>query len=92
VYGDVLRNFIGLFFSIILLSACSNHSAKLESIGSATMRNDGVIILLLRAESETGQVGQSQVLYNPGTVEYDNLIKHLNGLVVGQNKAVPPWK
>ncbi len=63
-----------------------------DSIGSARMETDGTIIMQLRAGSGGGLSGDALFRYPPGHPEYDNILKHLEGLVKGQEKPVPPWK
>lgn len=62
-----------------------------RSIGSATMRSDGTIVLMLRAEGPDGIIGDSLVTYSPGDPYYKAVLEHLCGLKPGQSKQVPPW-
>jgi hypothetical protein len=62
-----------------------------SSIGSATMKPDGTIVLQLRATDGTGIVGDSRVEYAPSHAQYADVLKHLGGLKPGQEKPVPPW-
>ena len=62
-----------------------------ESIGTATMRGDGAIILSLRAEGPGGIVGDGQVTYPRSHPKYQEVLAHLGGLKPGQSKPVPPW-
>ncbi len=68
----------------------NSHNSK-GSIGSATMRENGVIILQLRAEAEDGRVGHGYLEYPPEHPQYNSIIEHLNGLNPGESKPVPPW-
>ncbi len=61
------------------------------SIGTATMRADRAIVLRLRAESGTGAIGDAQTIYLPGDPQYDEILRHVGGLQVGEEKPVPPW-
>lgn len=62
-----------------------------ESIGTATMQPDGVIILYLRAESPGGIIGDGQIRYSPAHPKYQEVLLHLGGLHPGEIKPVPPW-
>lgn len=62
-----------------------------ESIGTATMENDGTIVLQLRAEGPGRLVGDARVTYPKSHKEYDNILKHLGGLRPGESKPVPPF-
>ena len=62
-----------------------------ESIGSATMKADGTIVLQLRAADQTGRRGDAQIVYPPSHPQYQEVLKHLGGLKPGEEKHVPPW-
>lgn len=62
-----------------------------SSIGSATMKPDGTIVLQLRATDGTGIVGDSRIEYPPSHAQYPEVLKHLGGLKPGEEKPVPPW-
>lgn len=64
---------------------------KKESIGQATMRDDGTIVLYLRAEGPDGITGEGMETYAPSDPDYQEVLKHLGGLSPGQSKPVPPW-
>lgn len=63
---------------------------KQKSIGVATMKEDGTIVLDLRAEGPD-IIGDAQFTYGPEHAEYQNVLAHLGGLKPGEHKAVPPW-
>lgn len=63
-----------------------------DSIGIATMDDDGVLHLLLRAEDPSGAVGDAAFEYAPGDEDYQEMINHLGGIQPGEQKLVPPWK
>jgi hypothetical protein len=63
-----------------------------DSIGVATMRADGTIVLQLRAEGVGGIVGDAQVTYSPSDPKYQEILAHLGGLKPGESKPVRPWK
>lgn len=61
-----------------------------ESIGSATMKPDGTLVLQLRAQ--TGEtVGHGYFTYAPDDPRYADMLKHLGGLKPGESKPFPPW-
>lgn len=62
-----------------------------ESIGQASMKPDGTIVLQLRAEGPGGAVGDGLVTYPKSDPKYDSVLKHLGGLKPGQTKPVPPF-
>ena len=64
--------------------------AKVESIGSATMKADGTIVLMLRATGG-GAVGDAMVSYPKTHAEYAKILEHLGGLKPGETKPVPPF-
>ena len=60
------------------------------SIGVATMKQDGTIVLQLRAE-QPNITGDSLILYPPNDPNYAKILKHIGGLRPGETKNVPPW-
>jgi hypothetical protein len=62
-----------------------------ESIGVATMSDDGVIRLQLRADGANGEVGDALLTYTPDNPDYASVIAHLGGIAPGETKPVPPW-
>lgn len=62
-----------------------------DSIGTATMNDDGTLVLRLRAEAEDGTVGEGFFTYAPGDPDYESVLKHLGGMKPGESRAVPPW-
>ena len=61
-----------------------------DSIGSATMKNDGTIVLQLRAEGPDA-IGDALLLYPPNHPEYNSILKHIGPIKPGENKPIPPW-
>ena len=61
-------------------------------VGTATMRDDGTIVLDLRAESAQGDIGMAQFEYPLSDPEYPAILDHLGGLKPGESKLVPPWE
>jgi hypothetical protein len=62
-----------------------------QSIGSATMSEDGTIHLFLRAEGPGGARGDAMFTYEKSNPEYQEVLEHLGGIGVGEKKPVPPW-
>jgi hypothetical protein len=63
-----------------------------ESIGAATMAEDGTVTLRLRAETEDGASGDGFFQYSPSDPDYRGVVEHVGGLRPGESKPVPPWK
>jgi hypothetical protein len=68
-----------------------NQTKKGRSIGTATMDSVGTIVLDLRAEGRTGEVGSGRITYKKGDRNYHSILAHLGGLSPGDTKPVPPW-
>ena len=62
-----------------------------SSIGSAKMKDDGTLVLQLRASDSTGIRGDAQIVYPPSHPQYQAVLKHLGGMKPGEEKPVPPW-
>jgi hypothetical protein len=69
----------------------SEQVSEAESIGSATMKEDGTIVLMLRAEGPGGMTGDALITYKPDDPKYQETLEHLGGLKPGEEKPVPPW-
>lgn len=65
-------------------------TAPPDSIGVATMRPDGTIVLELRAEGG-GAIGDGSIEYAPSDADYRYVLDHLGGLRPGEQKPVPPF-
>jgi len=80
---------------LILLVGCSSEvlemNAPVESIGTATMLVDGTIVLYLRAETDSGGLGDAQFSYRPDDPDYEKIKTHIGGIKPGDKKPVPPW-
>ena len=61
------------------------------SIGVATMKPDGTIVLQLRAQGPGGAIGDGLLTYSPGHERYQEILNHLGGLKPGESKLVPPF-
>lgn len=62
-----------------------------ESIGVATMKDDGTIVLRLRAKSPSGALGEGTLTYPPTHPEYRNILSHIGPIRPGQSVSVRPW-
>ena len=62
-----------------------------RSIGIVTMLPEGTLRLQLRAELQGGTVGDSVLLVKPGEKSYEETIRHVGGIKIGESKQVPPW-
>ena len=60
-----------------------------DEVGSAKMSTDGVITLRLR-ELRPDSIPAHELRYAPGDPRYDDIKRHLGGLVPGEAKPVPP--
>lgn len=84
-----------LIFVIALMFACGNNQNNQEttpdSIGAATMTDDRVIQLQLRAEGPGGLVGDGFFSYPPDHPRYQEILDHVGGLNPGESKPVPPF-
>lgn len=62
------------------------------SIGTCTMKEDGTLVLNLRAEdSASGTVGHSQITYERNHPQYLEILEHIGPIQVGETRAVAPW-
>ena len=66
-----------------------------DSIGAATMDDDGTLTLQLRAEGPGGIVGDALLVYAPTHPEYAEIKKHLEAhggpMKPGDKRPVAPW-
>lgn len=63
---------------------------KVESIGVATMTEDGTITLRLRS-LPPGPIAEGTMSYRPGDPQYEEVKRHLGGIKPGETKPVRPW-
>ncbi len=61
------------------------------SIGSATMKPDGTIMLMLRAEGPGPTIGDALLSYPTTHPDYKNVLKHVGPLKPGESKPVKPF-
>jgi hypothetical protein len=59
-------------------------------IGSATMREDGTLVLDLVAREKDIE-GEARFVYPPTHEDYPGVLGHLEGLCPGGSRGVPPW-
>ncbi|AFU99928.1 hypothetical protein [Simiduia agarivorans] len=84
-----------VFLTILLIGNTSFAEGNdSEFIGDATMLEDGTVVINLVASNSDAEptVGHSQLIYKTTDLEYENILKHIGGLKVGQNKLVPKWQ
>jgi hypothetical protein len=62
-----------------------------ESIGLATMKDDGTIVLRLRGKLPKGGTGEGTLVYPPTHPEYQKILSHIGPLCKGQTVPVKPW-
>lgn len=82
----------------LFMSGCANEAKRMETnrseqyIGTATMENDGTIVLRLRAELDQGaNYGEGYFRYPPTDPEYQTILKHVGSLKPGESRHVLPW-
>ena len=85
------RALIAAIFLAVAGPAAAQQPAAPVPIGTATMLQDGTIVLDLRAEGPDGQVGHGRLLYRPTHPDHAAVLRHLGGLRPGEQKPVPPW-
>ena len=66
--------------------------AAMDPIGTATMLDDGTILLQLRAEGPGGVLGDALLRYAPTDPRYGTVRDHLPKLRPGATVNVPPFQ
>lgn len=61
-----------------------------DSIGSARMKEDGTLVLHLRAQTGDA-VGQGYFEYAPDHAEYASIREHVGPIAPGEERPVPPF-
>ncbi len=61
-----------------------------DSIGTATMTDDGTITLRLRS-LWPNPVAEGVLTYAPDDPQYEDMKRHVGGLEKGQSKPLPPF-
>ncbi|HEY6998367.1 MAG TPA: hypothetical protein VH851_10600 [Candidatus Binatia bacterium] len=77
-----------------ILSACAQAieaDMEKDSIGVAIMKEDGTIVLRLRAKAANGATGEGTLVYPPTHPEYQNILSHIGPIQKGQTVTVKPW-
>ena len=92
----VSRRSAAFMFFAICLSACGTYESPQSpqeptTIGEATMREDGTIVLKLRAEIEDATIGDALLTYPTDHADYSYIRAHLPDLRPGQSVPVPPF-
>ena len=72
-------------------TATHETKGKMTSIGTATMKPDGTIVLDLYTGGSGGPRGQARFTYAPNHPKYAETLAHVGGLEPGESKSVPPW-
>ena len=67
-------------------------SDRPASIGAATMRADGTLVLDLRAEGPGGLLGDARLVYPPDHPRYAAILSHVGPIAPGERRPVPPWR
>lgn len=57
-------------------------------IGTATMEEDGTLVLNLRATGAGGVVGDGQIRYQPGSPHYASVLAHVGPMKPGEVRPV----
>jgi hypothetical protein len=71
--------------------AAGKEAKTSNSIGTATLEQDGTLVMQLRAEADGKTIGDSLLRYKPGDPNYQKMLQHVGGLKPGETKPVPPW-
>ncbi|HLZ01632.1 MAG TPA: hypothetical protein VKR55_05690 [Bradyrhizobium sp.] len=69
----------------------SDARASMPYSGTATMQDDGAIVLHLRLTSDGKDVDDT-LTYKTTDRGYDDVRRHLGGLNPGESKMFTPWK
>jgi hypothetical protein len=88
--GVGLGILVGMLLTAATLLAGAPTTDVSQTIGVATMQQDGTIVLRLRAV-EGGTLGEARLVYPPGHSQYQMILRHVGGLTRGETKPVPPW-
>jgi hypothetical protein len=75
----------------MLAGARKARAQEREYIGVATMLPDGTISIELHLSLPGGGVAEGVKDYKPGDPYYDDVLRHIGGLKVGEHKLVRPW-
>jgi len=86
----------------LMIAGCGSHSDvspsrgkkqmnEEESIGVATMKEDGTIVLRLRAKTSDGGLDEGYFEYPPDHKDYEKIKQHVGLLGLGRTVSVKPW-
>jgi hypothetical protein len=99
----IMRRVLPRSLNVLLVLACADWPTYAEaqaikqegkqeqSIGVATMEDDGTIVLRLRAKSPHGSVGEGTLVYPPTHPDYQSILSHIGPIRKGQTIPVKPW-
>ena len=94
----LILSLVGTLASLITPAATLSAEAQAaeeetpkESIGIATMKDDGTIVLRLRAKTPHGGLGDGTLVYPPTHPQYQNILAHIGPIRKGQTVPVKPW-
>ncbi len=62
-----------------------------ENIGSARMREDGVIEMRLIAQTSDGTHGEALIRVDPSEERYASIVAHLDAIQPGESREVRPF-
>lgn len=65
--------------------------AEPETIGTATMAQDGSIHMQIASRECDGSIAHGDFTVRPGEPQYAEIVRHAGGLAPGQSKPVPAW-
>jgi hypothetical protein len=94
--------FCGLFIAATLgaTTACFGEDAKpspsvarpsMPYAGTATMQDDGSLTLHLRQTGDGKEIDET-LTYKTTDRGYDDVLRHLGGIGLGDTKSFRPWK
>ena len=74
---------------VLMFAGCS--SKKEESIGSVSMKEDGTLVFILRADSGNSLVGGGYFEIKREDQNYEMYLSHVSPISSGEEKSVKPW-
>lgn len=73
---------------VVIERRAASASTGPKGIGSAHMRADGTLELMLRAEEADGTVGDATLIIAPGDSRHAHMVLQLGGIKPGESKSV----
>jgi len=61
-----------------------------QSIGNATMEDDGTLRLMLRGRGADGSIAEALAILSPGDERYAEMMKVLGPMSPGDSRLIPP--